>query len=73
MEIIIVTNVGAIAYISAFFGRGGGPIALSYLQCVGNEERLVDCVSGVGRTCSHTEDAGVRCQVQTSKCLTLQE
>ena len=66
MTILNINNVGAIAYVSAYFGRGGGPIALSYLQCTGNEERLVDCLSGGGRACSHT---GVRCQVKTSKCI----
>ena len=35
------------------------------MQCVGTESRLVDCSSGTVVSCSHFEDAGVRCHVQT--------
>ena len=51
-------------YSSAHFGHGGGPITLSFLQCSGYEERLIDCRSAPTRVCSHMEDAGVRCQLQ---------
>ena len=48
----------------AFFGQGTGTIALNNVQCVGTEARLVDCSSGSVVSCSHSEDAGVRCQEQ---------
>ena len=58
--------IGTTAYSSGHFGRGGGPIALSNLLCSGLEGRLVDCPSvEIGVACSHSEDAGVRCQACT--------
>ena len=58
--------VGAIATLNALFGQGTGTIALNNVQCAGTEARLVDCSSGIVSSCSHSEDAGVRCHVQTS-------
>ena len=51
-------------YSNAYFGEGSGPILLSNLACTGGESTLADCGHlGVGITgsCSHSEDAGVRC------------
>ena len=51
-------------YSNAYFGEGSGPILLSNLACTGRESTLADCSHlGVGITgsCSHSEDAGVRC------------
>ncbi len=59
--------VGAVAFSSGQFQRGGGPIALSFLRCTGFEPKLTDCPSTAGRPCDHTEDAGVRCLVRTGK------
>ena len=53
--------VGAISFSSAAFGRGSGPILLDDVRCSGTELRLVDCAYGAIRSCSHSEDAGVRC------------
>ena len=50
---------------SASFGEGRGAIVLSNLGCLGNETRLVDCLSGNDASCGHNEDAGVRCLLQT--------
>ena len=41
-------------------------IAFSNVQCIGTETRLVDCASGT-ISCSHGEDAGVRCQRRLGK------
>ena len=47
----------------AFYGRGSGQIWLSYVRCVGTEERISDCShNGWGsHHCYHREDAGVKC------------
>ena len=49
---------------SARFGRGLGSIWLDSVTCTGNESTLAGCGHlgvGVTRSCSHYEDAGVRC------------
>ena len=49
---------------SAGFGQGSGSIWLDNVTCTGSELMLVNCSHlGVGatRSCSHSEDAGVRC------------
>ena len=48
----------------AGFGQGSGSIWLDSVTCTGNESTLASCGHlgvGVTRSCSHTEDAGVRC------------
>ena len=39
---------------------------LKNVGCTGSEARLVDCPSGTVTSCSHSDDAGVRCIMQTS-------
>ena len=49
---------------SADFGQGSGPIWLDSVFCTGNELSLVNCYhAGINVTgsCSHSNDAGVRC------------
>ena len=53
-----------IAYYSAYFGQGSGPIWLDGVTCIGNESGIVECGHlgiNVTRSCYHYEDAGVRC------------
>ena len=47
----------------AYFGAGSGPILYDNVACTGTETHLADCAhNGVGiHDCSHSEDAGVRC------------
>ena len=48
----------------AYFGQGSGSIWLDNVQCTGNESALVSCGHpgiNITRSCSHSEDAGVRC------------
>ena len=52
------------SYSNAYFGDGSGPILLDNVTCAGSESTLANCGHlGVGatRSCSHSEDAGVRC------------
>ena len=49
---------------SAGFGQGSGSILLDRVSCNGNEISLTNCGNlgfNVTRFCSHSEDAGVRC------------
>ena len=54
-------------YGGAHFGQGSGPILLDNVTCTGSELTLANC-EHLGfnntRSCSHSEDAGVRCYHQ---------
>ena len=58
---IIYTSAGAIAVTGAHFGQGSGSIHIDDVQCSGNESALIQCTHTTQHDCSHTEDAGVRC------------
>ena len=60
----VITLTDAVAFHSAHFGTGVGPIHLDNVACSGNENNLIDCSYSSFVTCSsgHHEDAGVRCQ-----------
>ena len=52
------------SYSNAYFGQGSGPIWLDNVKCIGNESTLASCGHfgvNITRSCSHYEDAGVRC------------
>ena len=52
------------SYSFAYFGQGSGPIWLDYVFCTGSESMLASCGHlgvNITRSCSHAEDAGVRC------------
>jgi len=58
---------------SASFGQGSGPILLDSVICSGSESTLASCGHlgvSVTRSCSHSEDAGVRCRGTQSMCKT---
>ena len=49
---------------SAGFGQGSGQIWIDNVDCTGSESTLVSCGHlgvGITRDCSHSEDAGVKC------------
>ena len=55
---------GSTSYTSAYFGQGTGAIHLDNVGCGGSELRLIDCgYSSPSSTDSHSEDAGVQCQL----------
>ena len=64
--------IAAVATLNALFGQGTGAIALNNVQCTGTEARLADCPVGTTTTCSHSDDAGVRCRAQTGTVPQLQ-
>ena len=58
------------AITSAGFGQGSGSILLDAVACIGSESTLASCDHlgiGVTRSCSHSEDAGVRCYYTRGK------
>ena len=57
----VTTVTGAVAFVGAAFGQGSGEIFLADVECIGNERSLNICQSDDASSCSHREDAGVRC------------
>ena len=60
---LMSTITDALALHSAPFGQGNGSI-IETVSCSGSELRVVDCPisdSVDSYSCTHTEDAGVRC------------
>ena len=55
--------IGVEALGQAMFGQGTGTIWLDNIQCTGSEIALTNCTaSSTGvNTCTHAQDAGVRC------------
>ena len=54
-------------YYNAYFGQGSGSILLDDITCTGSESTLANCGhlrADQVRSCSHSEDAGVRCSSQ---------
>ena len=49
------------AFSNAFFGQGSGSIYLDSVQCSGSELDLFDCPGDTTPSCTHSDDAGVRC------------
>ena len=62
----IYYNIDAVGFTLAHFGPGIGRIFVDDVFCSGSEEKLIDCYTSSSVSCSrgHSEDAGVRCQVE---------
>ena len=61
----VSVNPGAIAYPSAYFGRGSGPYHLDNVYCSGSESSLLSCnrrYSEIGvHNCRPGNEAGLKC------------
>ena len=57
----IIKISDAQAFSNAFYGQGSGPIYLDGVQCSGSELDLFDCPGDTTPSCTHADDAGVRC------------
>ena len=55
----------SLAFSTAYFGQGAGPILLDNVHCNGSESSLLDCNHLNQSNCAHSSDAGVRCQGQS--------
>ena len=55
---------GSTSFYRAHFGQGSGPILIGNAHCNGEESSLLECNINMNGlfSCSHFEDAGVRCQ-----------
>ena len=64
--IIAFMHADAIGLSSAYFGEGVGTIHIDSVSCSGAEGQLIDCSRSSTVTCynGHSEDAGVRCQIE---------
>ena len=62
--------LGGIAYSSARFGTGTGPIFLDDVQCTSSSSRLLECSSSpiLTHNCLHSDDAGVGCEGMLIQC-----
>ena len=62
LDDILNLPVGAIGSRSSVNGPGTGEIFLDNVGCTGTETSLLDCSPSMTATaCSHSSDAGVRC------------
>ena len=53
-------------FTGAYYGGGQGPIHLDNVDCVGNEDSILDCPYDSGTDdCTHAQDVGVVCYNQS--------
>ena len=53
--------VDVVAFTTAYFGQGSGPVHLDNIHCTGVENGLLNCTYNDQPNCGHSSDAGVRC------------
>ena len=60
----LIFSIGSLPVTDLSFGSGIGPIYLSNVHCMGDEDKLVNCASNSvdAHQCDHSLDAGVICQ-----------
>ena len=69
--IFLVSDTAGIAYSNALFSAGSGPIYLTDVSCTSSKTSLLQCNSDpiLSGGCSHSEDAGVKCEGLASDSL----
>ena len=55
------TILGAAPLYNSVFGQGAGPVVINTIVCNGNETDINNCTLTTPSTCSHYNDASVRC------------
>ena len=63
---ILFNSTAATAMSGAAYGQGNGPIVMNNVICDGDEARVMDCSLSVNHTCTHGNDASVRCIISES-------
>jgi deleted-in-malignant-brain-tumors protein 1 len=69
---MLFLSAAAQAVGSAFFGQGTGGIFLDEVMCTGSENGLLSCPNSMVHDCTHSEDAGVRCQGARKNAVSIQ-
>ena len=59
-----VVHTGATPLYNSYFGQGAGPVTINTIVCSGNEPNISNCTISTPSSCSHYNDAGVRCAGQ---------
>ena len=49
---------------NAYFGQGAGPVTINTIVCSGNEPSISNCIVNTTSSCTHSNDASVRCAGQ---------
>ena len=60
-----VVHTGATPLYYAYFGQGAGPVTINTIVCSGSEPNISNCTISTPSSCSHYNDAGVRCAGQS--------
>ena len=60
-----------IAFNSAYFGQGTGPIHMDDVSCVGTESSLLDCNYTRYHDCHNFTGAGIRCGSKFHTCMSI--
>ena len=70
---LLLKSLDGLAYANAYYGQGTGDIALENVACSGTENQILACPSNTifDTSCSHSEDAGVKCEGMQSDCYML--
>ena len=63
----LACSADGLAYYSAYFGAGTGPIYLDDVACTSSASQLLECSSRpiLAYNCDHHDDAGVGCEGNT--------
>ena len=63
LELVLYLPTDAVAFSTAQFGGGAGPVYLDNVVCSGSERNLIDCLHNSFANCHPlNRGAGVRCQ-----------